>query len=186
MARSGPCLLAFVELRAEASSSSLRAHVAALLPAYMVPQQVHVLPALPLMPSGKLDRQGLAAPAACCAGGAGSPRAVVHRALAELSSAAVCAEASLAELGVDSVSAVPLAERLARELKGEEVPLELLLGDHKVSDLCRSASRHLSLMYSRCLRGRTKAFAGRNGLFRTPCGPEACGLYLPEVLSRGW
>lgn len=49
--------------------------------------------------------------------GAGSPRAVVHRALAELSSAAVALDASLAELGVDSVTAVPLAERLAKELR---------------------------------------------------------------------
>lgn len=45
--RSGPCLLAFVELAKgwEASASSLRAHAAAALPAYMVPQQVHLLEA---------------------------------------------------------------------------------------------------------------------------------------------
>src|SRR5690606_13490040 len=47
--------------------ATLRAHLAALLPAYMLPQHYVALEALPLLPNGKLDRAALPAPQAVAA-----------------------------------------------------------------------------------------------------------------------
>ncbi len=55
-----PQLVAYVVLRAAADG--LREYLCARLPEYMVPSHVVVLEQLPLMPNGKLDRQGLPAP----------------------------------------------------------------------------------------------------------------------------
>lgn len=54
-------LVAYVlpEADAELSPATLRAHLAASLPAYMLPGAFVQLPALPLTPSGKLDRGAL-------------------------------------------------------------------------------------------------------------------------------
>jgi amino acid adenylation domain-containing protein len=41
---------------------ALRAHLAAVVPAYMIPQAFVVLPAFPLLPSGKINLQALPAP----------------------------------------------------------------------------------------------------------------------------
>ena len=55
-------LLAFVQSRDPdaVTGAALRAHVAAVLPAYMVPARIRILPALPLTPTGKIDRRRLA------------------------------------------------------------------------------------------------------------------------------
>ncbi|MGC9163576.1 MAG: amino acid adenylation domain-containing protein [Thiomonas sp.] len=44
------------------TAAELRAHLGASLPAYMVPQHVVLLPALPLLPNGKIDRNKLPPP----------------------------------------------------------------------------------------------------------------------------
>ena len=56
-------LIAYVVPRAETFSSvELREFVSGQLPSYMLPAHVVVLPALPLSPNGKVDRQALPAP----------------------------------------------------------------------------------------------------------------------------
>lgn len=119
-------------------SAELLAHLRAGLPAYMVPAQVHVVPALELGPNGKTDRRFLARlarrwqqeatlPAAGC--DASDPTA---RAFAEvLGLPAVDPAASFFDLGGDSISAVLLLERLRRDL-GLAVPYREFLSSPSV------------------------------------------------------
>ncbi|CRK56686.1 Peptide synthetase [Alloactinosynnema sp. L-07] len=58
----GTYLAAYVVGGVAVDVAALRDHVAAVLPAHMVPATVIALPALPLSPSGKLDRRALPAP----------------------------------------------------------------------------------------------------------------------------
>ncbi len=48
--------------QAAPSAAELRAHLAAVLPGYMVPQHILTLSALPLLPNGKIDRKQLPTP----------------------------------------------------------------------------------------------------------------------------
>eukprot|EP00439_Symbiodinium_sp_Y106_P069509 s1977_g11.t5 len=142
-----PSLLAFVQClhgQSRPTSSHLRSHLAALLPAYMVPREIRFVEAMPLTASGKVDRRALLESAHVPDGGqnragslAGSAREVLFLALGN-PGGALDLGASLAELGVDSLTAAPLAERLGRDvLYGrEDVPLEVLLGDGSLADLC--------------------------------------------------
>jgi len=59
-----PRLVAYVVPRAAIGAAELTQHLAAILPAYMVPSSFVLLPALPLNPNGKVDRRALPAPSA--------------------------------------------------------------------------------------------------------------------------
>lgn len=55
-------LVAFVQLRegSDADADALKAHLAAQLPAYMLPASIHAVEAMPYTPNGKIDRAALA------------------------------------------------------------------------------------------------------------------------------
>lgn len=56
-------LHAFLVLQGEgADTAAIKAQLATLLPAYMIPQHLHPIEALPLLPNGKVDRAALPSP----------------------------------------------------------------------------------------------------------------------------
>ncbi len=57
-------LAAYVVARSAIDASSLREHLRASLPEYMIPQHFVALDAIPLLPNGKIDRHALPAPSA--------------------------------------------------------------------------------------------------------------------------
>ncbi|HSL81676.1 MAG TPA: aminotransferase class I/II-fold pyridoxal phosphate-dependent enzyme, partial [Thermoanaerobaculia bacterium] len=145
-------LVAYVVTRDEAvTSEAARAYLAERLPRYMVPQVIMRLEELPRLPSGKLDRERLPKDLArrSGAGAAGVPGELVHR-LAALSKderhaallsiirsevasllrfrdpEQVSPDRSLDDLGLDSLSAVELSNRLAA-ITGRKLPASALI-----------------------------------------------------------
>ncbi|MET8091480.1 amino acid adenylation domain-containing protein [Micromonospora sp. NPDC005220] len=96
-------------------AEALRAHVAGLLPEYMVPSLVVALDALPLMINGKLDRKALPAPDVAATVGrapADAREELLCRLFAEvLGVERVGVEQSFFELGGDSIGSIQLISR---------------------------------------------------------------------------
>ncbi|HSF43044.1 MAG TPA: non-ribosomal peptide synthase/polyketide synthase [Thermoanaerobaculia bacterium] len=111
------------------SPAELRGFLTERLPAYMVPAAVMLLPELPVLPSGKLDRAALPAPVYAEAGERVAPRTPVEQVLAGIWAEVLGVEAvgafdSFFELGGHSLSATRVVSRIRQEL---EVDLELRL-----------------------------------------------------------
>jgi enterobactin synthetase component F len=109
-----------VDPRVPAEPAALRAHAAAWLPDAMVPAAVVLLQALPVGPSGKLDRRALPAPDIATGSGR-APRDWVQERLcalfaAELRVGRVGADESLFDLGGHSLLAAALTARIRAEL----------------------------------------------------------------------
>jgi amino acid adenylation domain-containing protein/non-ribosomal peptide synthase protein (TIGR01720 family) len=122
-------LIAHVALAADALAASgdgaralqrrLQSQLAETLPDYMVPADIVVLPALPRLPSGKLDRKGLPAPKAPADVELVAPETESEQRLAEiwrevLGVERVGAEDNFFELGGDSILSLQVVHR-ARE-----------------------------------------------------------------------
>ncbi|RYZ70470.1 MAG: amino acid adenylation domain-containing protein, partial [Lysobacteraceae bacterium] len=118
-------LVAYVVLEAgaQADEAALLSHLRSALPDYMVPQHVVVLPAMPLLPNGKIDRKGLPAPdlSAHRSQAMVAPRNELERQVATTMATVL----GLAEIGIHdnffamgghSLLAAQLTSRLNREL----------------------------------------------------------------------
>nr|WP_272918039.1 non-ribosomal peptide synthetase [Actinomadura rayongensis] len=110
----------------------LREHVAATLPDHMVPAVVAVLDALPLTPSGKVDRAALPDPDFTGPGATRDPRTAVEEILCGLFAeilgvARVGAEDDFFALGGDSLMGVRLITRI-RAVLDVEVGIRALFG----------------------------------------------------------
>jgi amino acid adenylation domain-containing protein len=122
------------------SPAALREQLRARLPEHMVPSAVVELEALPLTPSGKLDRGALPQPEyAADADRYVAPRTPVEEVLAGiwaevLGLERVGVEESFFELGGHSLLATRVVSR-ARELFGVEVPLRALFEGPTVAEL---------------------------------------------------
>lgn len=96
--------------------AAVRAGVSRYLPEFMVPSAVLVLPELPQLPSGKLDRRALPAPSAQARGPARPPRTEREELACRLFSEIlgideVGVDDDLVELGGDSIAAMRIASR---------------------------------------------------------------------------
>ena len=111
------------------SMDAVRAAVRAELPAYMVPSAFVALDALPMTPSGKVDRRALPAPKAQAAVPA-APLSRRERALAEvwrqvLATDAVGPDDNFFDLGGNSLLLIRLAARLQEEMGVTVTAVEL-------------------------------------------------------------
>ncbi len=123
-------LVAYLAADAAVSPDELRELARATLPDYMVPAAWVVLDALPLTPTGKLDRRALPAPDAPAADDGAEPRTELERAVAAvwaevLGVPAVGTGASFFDLGGNSLLVVRAAARLEAELDRPVPALDL-------------------------------------------------------------
>ncbi|HEX2300339.1 MAG TPA: amino acid adenylation domain-containing protein, partial [Pseudonocardiaceae bacterium] len=121
--------------------AQLREFLAATLPDYMIPSAFVVLDALPLSPSGKLDRRALPAPDFAEAAGAGyvAPRTETEALVAQtwadvLGTPRVGAQDNFFELGGDSILSIRVISRL-RTVFGVELSPRLIFRNPTVAGL---------------------------------------------------
>ncbi len=112
------------------AAGELRRHLRAHLPEHMVPSVFVALDALPLTPSGKLDRRALPAPEAGHAQGRVALRSAIERALADTWAEVLRVERvglhdNFFDLGGHSLLATRLVSRV-REAFGVELPVRAL------------------------------------------------------------
>ncbi|HEX6199064.1 MAG TPA: condensation domain-containing protein, partial [Thermoanaerobaculia bacterium] len=157
-----------------ALGAELRRHLAERLPDYMVPRAFAVLDALPLGPTGKVDRRALPEPAAAAPGaategaaGPGTPLEETLRGVWEdlLGVARVGLRDDFFELGGHSLLATRLVSRV-RDLLGAEVPLRRLFEAPTVAGLAAAVA---------------EALAGERG---APAPPPVEAIAEPELRAR--
>ncbi len=139
-----------VSAGAQLDLAGMRAHLGQRLPDYMVPAQMISLPAMPLTPNGKIDRNALplvdVAPVSVGSGNRVEPRTEIERQLAAIWSEVlevpeIGIDDNFFELGGHSLLVVRVGARI-RTRCGVEVPLRVLfelptirqLGDHLESN----------------------------------------------------
>ncbi|HVG43087.1 MAG TPA: amino acid adenylation domain-containing protein, partial [Longimicrobium sp.] len=145
-----PRLVAYwtpAETGVPAESEALRSSLSAALPEYMVPAAYVRLDALPLTPTGKLDRRALPAPEgeSYARHGYEAPLGDVETALAEvwrelLGVERVGRRDHFFELGGHSLRAVQVTSRV-RQVLGVEVPLGAVFERPVLAELARAVAR---------------------------------------------
>ncbi|WP_230989936.1 non-ribosomal peptide synthase/polyketide synthase [Rhodococcus oxybenzonivorans] len=131
-------LVSYVSGDSDLTSAAVRAHARRLLPRHLVPSAVTVLDRLPVMPSGKVDRNGLPT-SAFDTEAAVLPAGRVEQAVADAMAAAlgvdtVPADEDFFTLGGTSMGAATVAGELRRRL-GREVPIQWVFTDPTVQQL---------------------------------------------------
>ncbi|WP_431945103.1 non-ribosomal peptide synthase/polyketide synthase [Actinacidiphila sp. bgisy167] len=132
-------LIGYIVPATDVDGAAVRAHVAGLLPDYMVPSAVVVLDALPLNANGKLDRRALPAPAYETTGGSREPRTLQEELLCQVFASIlglphVGVDDDFFDLGGHSLLAVRLVSRV-RTVLGAEVPIRALFESPTVAGL---------------------------------------------------
>uniref|UniRef100_UPI001F1BFCB7 non-ribosomal peptide synthetase n=1 Tax=Streptomyces sp. NRRL B-1347 TaxID=1476877 RepID=UPI001F1BFCB7 len=132
-------LVAYVHGDAPGDEAALRAHAATALPDYMVPSAVIALDAVPLTPSGKLDRKALPAPEFTSASTGRAPANATEEVLCGifadlLGAAAVGADDDFFALGGHSLLATRLIARV-RSALDVELPLRAVFDAPTVAGL---------------------------------------------------
>jgi len=157
-------------------ASSLRAHLRATLPEYMLPAEFVVLDAVPRTPHGKIDRAALpaAGPAVAPARAGGPPRGGTEAALAALWSellggVAVERDADFFLSGGHSLLALRLVDRVHRQLGVRLAPLALF--EHpRLADLAA------------CIDARRAPAAGP-AMVPAPCPAAARTCSAPQAVA---
>ncbi|BAL88462.1 putative NRPS-related enzyme [Actinoplanes missouriensis 431] len=133
-----------------ADTRAAAAHLAARLPAHMVPGAYTVIDDLPLTPSGKVDKERLPAPVFTAS--AGTPRTPQEEILCRLFADVlglprVGAEDNFFELGGDSLMATRLSVRIRSEL-GIDIPVVAIIEAQTPAQVSRllGADRHDSAL----------------------------------------
>jgi amino acid adenylation domain-containing protein len=171
--------------------TAIRDALAAQLPAVMVPARVEVLPALPIAPTGKVDRDALVrrgeqilreAPRTCVASETQNDvEAWLRAAFAEvLGREDVDLEASFFEQGGHSLSAIRLVSRLGRERPDIPLTLAGFFMAPSVRALARAVGARATESAPTLVRlsARRPEIAGATPLF---C---VCGVHLYGSLAR--
>ncbi|WP_037729403.1 non-ribosomal peptide synthetase, partial [Streptomyces scopuliridis] len=138
-------LVAYLVPSGELDVAVVRAHVASVLPEYMVPSAFVVLDAMPLTVNGKTDKRALPAPESDMAGEYAEPRTAEERALAEtwaevLGVERVGVHDDFFELGGDSISSLRVVSRI-RTVLGAGLSPRALFDHPTVARLAETVRR---------------------------------------------
>ncbi len=186
-------LVAYVVARGEPPAlDALREALGGRLPAYMLPEALVVLEAIPLTPNGKVDRRALPAPpvpprvAADRATAAGAPRGPLEELVAglfvdALGAAPVGREESFFALGGNSLGVVVLVHALQQRL-GEAVPMAALFNAPTVARLADYLAAHHGEAVARLLGGDAHPRLAREGGHPAPAAAAAA----PPIEPGGW
>jgi len=185
-------LHAYATTRGEVAASALRAHVASLLPPYMVPARIEFLEKMPLTATGKIDRAGLKArPVVAAAAEVDAPHEPVDH-----FEAGLCAlwrellekpdldsDSGFFENGGTSLEAVRLVEEVRRRFGAElpaqalfETPTPRALAEHLRGGAKASRWRHLAGVST---RGDARPF------FCVPPGGRTAFSFEPLARAMG-